>query len=356
MATITKAQPMGPWATIFAGFWIGWLTPVGLLLIGGFFYWVLGDLVKGLGIGVSGNLALFAQALGMVAIIGAFVGVLAGFVIARKRLGYIHQYLFLVALGSAVPLVGSLIQYRLYRADPSQFSIDDKVQNALGRSYSAKRQAETAQESARLASVAQTLRAVVSALAGQSSVTYLDPLSKWDDPAGCRRMNLADLADRFCIERQTAYSRVGKLINYMPVVRRADGATGPPYIIDSLLLTGKYHCPVEQDVFGAGGLTMFKGEAVSAGNMRVCFGVAAAALEARAADLANQQKLFAAAFIMPYWYFLASCLYAFVGANSFAIQPLGAAPTVVDASLVVFRYVYLTVLVTTWVDSVRPKA
>lgn len=100
---------------------------------------------------------------------------------------------------------------------------------------------------------------------------------------------------------------------------------------------------------------MFKGETVSAGNMRLCFELAAAAIEARAADIANQQKQFAAAAIMPYWYFLASCLYAFVGASSFAIQPLGVAPTFVDASLVVFRYVYLTVLVTTWVDSVRPK-
>ena len=246
---------------------IGCLGSVVVLLIAGFIYWLLDSLAKGLGIAVAPNLNLIVRAFGVVGVVCGFIGLLIGFIVSRKDLGYVQRYIFLVLFGCAVPFMGSLIQYSLYKANPAQFSFDERVQNALGRSYSIAKHAEIADESKRLRALAETLRSIVSALAGKVSVKYLDPLSKWNYPAGCRRMELADLADRLCIERQIVYTRIGKTVGYTPMIRRADVAAGAPdYAIDSRLLTGPYHCP-EQDVFGAGGLTMFKGETVSADNV-----------------------------------------------------------------------------------------
>jgi hypothetical protein len=182
-------------------------------------------------------------------------------------------------------------------------------------------------------------------------------MSYWETEGRCRRLELGAVSDAMCVERAEFVSpQSGISYSYWPILRELPPSNSPiGFRVDFSFLTGPFRCDVPNDLTGGGGLNFLRHEQVEGTKLRTCMTAIQRALTARVGELTAQKAAFSQHVFMPYWYFLCSAVFAFVGSDLALVTPVGFWPVMVAAGIAVFRYLYFAVLVAVLIEPIEER-
>ncbi len=335
-----------------AGLW-----PAGVFIFGYLLYYCVTvplELITDIRFPEDKNLVL--RTTGLLAVAGTVIGSLIGFVQSRNKFGFVSRYLFLFGFGSIVPLLASGLQYRIYLSDSSQFAFDDAALITVGHAYSIAMRESLTQETRKAQEIRDVAMQLSVALKSHRRVRYLDSVSSWEDDR-CRRLSLGLPTGAICVERRfVAATGAGGDYSYYPIIRSSKLPRAATEVrVDLPLLTGRFRIPVPNDLIGGGGFNFLRHDSVDGAKLRILLRKTAEALDARHAELSRRKAQFDRTIMMPYWYFLSSAAFAFVGSDFALIQPIGFWPVTLAVALATFRYLYFAVLVAVFLEPIASK-
>ena len=321
-----------------------------MILVGWIAYYFVVDVIERFSeLRIHYDQTAIVSAMGAVSAFGLVCGAMAGFFIVRRELRYVEQYLFLFIFGVLISVAFSVVQYRTYLADIDSFAFSSEALAKVGEEYSSERRASLVHRLEFERQLKDTADRLVSMVQELAAIRYLDPAEEWDKAPNCRRLDLGNLQEDLCVRNEKFISPGAGLSSvYWPVLRSNSyqGARDAGYQIDLFLLTGKYRCPVRNDFTGGGGFNFLRFDPVDAAKLRACLGVAAMAFADRARAIADELRMLESATLMPYWYFVSSAVFSFVGSDFALVKPVGFWPVALGASLAVFRFLFFALLVT----------
>ena len=321
--------------------------PAGLWLGGCVIYFlVTAPLERFTDIRVPYDQVLMFRTGALLAAAGLIAGGLIWFLTYRNNFRFVQKYLILFISGALIPSLASVVQYRWYIEDPSQFSFDLAAKETVGHSHTESTRQELAEDIRRTKAFAYSARAVLTDIQDIKEVAYADPLDYWKAAGNCRRLDIGDLSGALCVERETTSSQAGVSYSYWPIIRELPpSGVDDGFRVDLFFLTGKYRCPVPNDLTGGGGLNFLRHETVDGEKLRLCLKSIVGALDSKVNELSQREAVFAENTIMPYWYFLSSSIFTFVGSDFALLKPVGFWPVVLSAGIAVFRYLFFAVVV-----------
>ncbi|HEV2852769.1 MAG TPA: hypothetical protein VHC97_08190 [Thermoanaerobaculia bacterium] len=305
------------------------------------------------------NIVFMFRATGLIAVAGMIAGCLIGFFRTRHQFGYIPRYLFLFVFGSIVPLLASLFQYHLYQIDNRQFTFDDAALAFVGHTYSQSMRVRLQKMVQDTYELRGTALAILEWIKKNPApvLYYADPEEYWKEDR-CRRLSLGSLTGTLCVIREfVAVPGSGASgDSYWPLLYPpGSGRSTTGLRVDTFLLTGPFSSPTRNDFTGGGGFNFLRHNPISSGELLSLLEVTKKALDSKFATLSKERENFEKHVVMPYWYFMASAVFGFVGSDFALVTPLGFWPVAISVALALYRYLYFAVLVAVFLEPIADK-